>query len=67
MPTFIPASIATPRVERLSKGERENGGGGALSGSHIHQLGAIVDKMQHQSSYPDFVNLDTQMIRNVDL
>lgn len=38
-----------------------------LSGSHIHQMGSIKDKMENQSSFPNFVNLEEDDILNVDL
>lgn len=37
-----------------------------LSGAHIHQMASIKDKMQNQSSLPNFVILNEDKILNVD-
>lgn len=37
-----------------------------LGGAHIHQWGAIKDKIANQSSLPGFVEIDNNMITNVD-
>lgn len=37
-----------------------------LSGAHIHQWGAIKDKIENQTGLPGFVNVDNEMITNVD-
>lgn len=38
-----------------------------LGGSHIHQMGAVMDKMKNQSSFPGFVNLEVTDMLKVDL
>ena len=38
-----------------------------LSGSHIHQMASIKDKMMYQSDFPDFVNLEVTAMLQVDL
>ncbi|UZJ53893.1 hypothetical protein CBS101457_003213 [Exobasidium rhododendri] len=38
-----------------------------LAGSHIHQMSSVMDKMNHQSSYPGFVNLEVTDMLKVDL
>lgn len=38
-----------------------------LSGSHIHQMGSVKDKMANQSSFPGFVNLEVTNMLQVDL
>lgn len=38
-----------------------------LSGSHIHQMASVKDKMANQSSYPGFVNLEVTNMLQVDL
>lgn len=38
-----------------------------LSGSHIHQMGSIMDKMNNQSAFPGFVNLEVTDMLKVDL
>lgn len=38
-----------------------------LSGSHIHQMASVKDKMANQSSFPGFVNLEVTNMLQVDL
>jgi hypothetical protein len=38
-----------------------------LTGSHIHQMASVKDKIANQSSFPGFVNLETTNMLQVDL